>query len=264
VLLVGACSQGSSDTKPPERPSPDATISFSGSRGLAGRATDPSVRCNWPDLEGLSIAVLAQPPDASSLARIRLRLGNVQVVIGSGEGPEYHERAFEGTGVTSFDAAKGARVDSTLTETRAAPGSTGENVGAVTSIRASVECGDQTPGRSTVTITGETPIGAVAAATLDPVRVECDATPDGDEVAASGLIQVGSTEALLSLGLSSDGAVTVNKTSASASRQYRAFGTSTITATGAHVRADVVEEGASPGGTLHVEGDLSCGRNAAG
>ena len=209
--------------------------------------------------------MVAQPPDASLLARIRLAPGKVQVVISSGSGPDYHERAFEGTGVTSFDAARGAVVDSTITDAAASAGSTSGTLGAITRIKGSVECGDQTAGSSTITITGDTAEGALAGAVLDPVRVECAPSLEGDEVVALGIIQVGSTQALFKLGLTSDGAVTVDETLPSGSHRYMAGGSSTTTSTGAHVRADVVEQGvATQARTLHVEGDLSCGRHAAG
>jgi hypothetical protein len=246
-------------------PSPSAGISFTGGTGLTGAATDPSVRCNFPVLEGLSIAVLAQLPDPTLQARIGLRSGKVKVFVSSGSGPDYHERAFEGEGVSAFDAAKGARVDSTLTETAPTAGSTKGGVGAITAIKGSVECGDQTAGTSTVTISGDTAEGALAAAVLDPVRVECDESPDGDEVFASGLMKVGTTRTLVAIGLSSDGSVTVDETLPIGSHKYVASGSTTITSTGAHVSADVVEQGPStPSHTLHVEGDLSCGLHAAG
>jgi hypothetical protein len=272
-VLVGLGCSSTETTRRRTRPTTSATptasstarISLTGDVGLTGAATDPSVRCNFPDLEGLGIAVLAQPPDSALLARIRLAPSTVKVVVSSGSGPDYHERAFEGTGVTSFDAATGAVVDSTLTETAARAGSSSGSLGAITGIKGSVECGDQTAGTSTVTIMGDTAEGALAGAVLDPVRVECAESPDGDEVIALGLMQVGSTKALVKLGLTSDGAVTVDETLPSVSHRFMAGGSSTITSSGARVRADVVEqEVATPAPTLHVEGDLSCGLHAAG
>ena len=132
-------------------------------------------------------------------------------------------------------------------------------------IKGTIDCGDQTPGSSTVTIAGDTAEGALTAAPLDPVRVECDASPQGTEISASGLTSAGATKVLVSIGLTSDGAVTVDVIAPSASHRYVATGTATITATGGHVRADVVEQKAPPPArTLHAEGDLTCGRNATG
>jgi hypothetical protein len=251
-----------STTTTEARTRPTATIRFTGDPGLSGTVRDAGVRCNFPALEGLGIALLAELPDSASLARVSVQPDKVTVIVGSGSDADYHERTFEGAGVSSFDAATGARVDSTLTE--AAPKSTSGDVGTVTEIEGSIECGDQTAGSSTVTITGDTAEGALSAARLDPVRVECDASPDGDEVFASGLVQVGATKALVAIGLASDGTVSVDESLASGRHRYIADGASTITSTGASVRADAVEQDGMPARTLHIEGDLTCGVLAAG
>ena len=223
------------------------------------------MRCNFPDLEGLTIAVLARLTDSTLQARIGLRSGKVKIFVDSGSGSDFHERAFEGTGIVSFDAAKRAVVNSTLEETAAGPGSTKGKVGALTSIKGSVECGDQTPGTSTITISGNTAEGALNAAMLDPVRSECDPIPGGTEVYTSGLVTVGSTKALFAIGLTSDGAVSVDEVLPSGQRRYSAAGSSKVTPTGAHVSAKVVEQEATSGAhTLAVEGDVTCGLHASG
>lgn len=265
ALVVGACSGGSEPAEPavePEQTSPNATISFTGSEELAGRAADPDVRCNWPDLEGQSIALLAGTPETGSVIRIQLRPRHVEVFVGSGEGADYYERAFAGTGVSSFDAARGAQIDSSLEEMTPAP--PGTDIGSVTAVRGSVDCGDQTPGASDVTITGDTLLGPVTGAVLDPVRVECADTPAGNEITASGLVQVGSDRVLVSLGLASDRTVSVNKMTASGSGRYHADSRWTSSANGGYVEADVVGEGPTAPRRLHLEGDLTCGRNATG
>jgi hypothetical protein len=246
----------------PEHPS--GNIRFSGDAGLTGRVTDPGIRCNFPALEGLSIALLVELPDSASVARVGVRSDAVSVVVSSGSGPDYRERAFEGSGVTSFAAASGARFESTLTETVASPGSTKGDLGTLTGIQGSIECGDQTAGSSTVTITGDTAEGRLSGAALDPVRVECDASPGGNEVFASGLVQVGEATALVAIGLASDGTVSVDEMLPSGRHRYLATGSSTITSTGATVRADALEQDATPAHTLHVEGELTCGVLAAG
>jgi hypothetical protein len=242
-----------------------ATIELTGAIGLAGPASEQGVRCNFPDLAGLSIAVLAVPPDGTSLARIAFWPGRVRVIISAGDGADFHERAFEGTSVTAFDAARRAIVDTKLTEVAATTGPTKGDIGVITAIKGSVECGDQTPGESTVTLTGATPEGALTGAGLDPVRVECDPSPDGPEVASSGVVQIGATKAIVAIGLTSDGAVSVDETLPTTHHRYTAAGTATVTAHGAHVRADVVDKTAPASASrLHVEGDFTCGRNAAG
>ena len=279
VVMFTACSSSSSSSSssttvrtasgPPSSAAPAASrsakLSFTGGVGLEGSVTEPSVRCNFPDLEGLSIAVLARLTDSTLQARIGLQSGKVKIFVSSGSGADYHERAFEGTGVASFDAAKRAVVDSTLTEAAATAGSTKGSIGAIAAIQGSVECGDQTPGTSTVTITGNTAEGALKAAVLDPVRVECDATPGGDEVYASGLVPVGSTKALVAIGLTSDGTVTVDEVLRSGRHRYTAAASSKVTPTGAHLRTRVVEQGAaSAAHTLDLQGDVTCGLHTSG
>ena len=273
LLLVGvdACSSSSKSTSastttrstaaPPA--SPTATITLGGAVGLAGPASKEGVRCNLPGLDGSTIAVLAVPPDGVSLARIALERAKVTVIVGAGDGADYHERAFAGSGVTTFDAARRAIFDSTLTEIPETTATTKGKIGAVTSIKGTVECGDQTPGTSTVTLTGAAPEGALRNAVLDPVHVECDPSPQGPELVASGLVQIGTTTGLVTIGITSDGAVTLYESLPMTHRRYTATGTATVTTKGAHVRADVVDQNASAS-RVHVEGDFTCGVNAAG
>jgi hypothetical protein len=265
LLLAGACSSGSNSPEPaakPEPESPNAAIILNGSRGIDGRAAEPSVRCNWPDLDGQAIAVLAQPPEAGSLVRIQLQPGHIEVFISSGEGAAYHERTFQGTGVRSFDASRGAEIDSSLTETTT--GSPTADVGSVRAIRGAVNCGDQTAGTSDVRVSGDTILGPVSGAILDPVRVECDDTPAGNEIAASGLVKVGGDSVLMSIGLASDRTVSVNKATPNSSGSYYADSRWISSADGGFLEADVVEQSATAPRRLHLEGDLTCGRNANG
>jgi hypothetical protein len=278
VVVIPACTSGGSKSASPttapsaattaSAPSPDrvASVTFTGDAVLSGAVGDTSVRCNFPSLDGLSIAVLGQPGDATSLARIALLANKVRVIVSLGDGPDYHERTFEGTRVSSFDATKGAQVDSPLKEVVPPDGSRPGRVGMVTAIKGTVACGDQTPGSSTVTFTGATPSGNATAAKLDPARVECYVSPHGDEVVASGIATIGTTRTLIGLGLQSDGSISVDETLPTTTRHYFADGTATVTASGGTVRADVVEQGVVSSGAhrLHVEGDLVCGLHAAG
>jgi hypothetical protein len=94
--------------------------------------------------------------------------------------------------------------------------------------------------------------------------VECANTPAGNEVTASGLVQVGSDTVLMSVGLASDRTVTVNKATATDMGEYHADQRWVSSANGAYVEADVVEQATASPRTLHLQGDLTCGRNAAG
>jgi hypothetical protein len=189
----------------------------------------------------------------------------VRVVVSSGSGSDYRERAFEGPGVESFDATEGAVIQSSLEASALGAGPPSRTVGTITAIKGSADCGEQTPGAATVAFTGDTAEGTLASVRLDPVLVQCNADPLGNEVVALGLVPVGSNKAHVKLSLTSDGAVTVDETLPSGSHRYLSTGAATITSTGAHVSADVVEQGvAPPGHRLHVEGDLSCGSHPAG
>jgi hypothetical protein len=274
ALVVAACSSGGDDddaapsppptSAPAPGPEPTAAVSFRGDADLDGSVTEPSVRCNVPDLAGSSIAVLGQPRSLVLHARLAVQRDKVTVVVSSGSGDTYHERAFEGDGVERFDAARGAVIRSELAGATAGEGTTPGGIPAITAIEGTIHCGDQTPGSSTVTITGDTPDGRLDAAVLDPVRVECDATPGGDEVYASGIANAGTRRVFVGIGLTSDGGVTMNKNTDSTSRRYTAFGSTTITPEGAQVDATVVDEGTDLARALQVAGTLTCGRNAAG
>src|SRR5437870_251445 len=93
LLRLGCSTTGTTtpSTRPPTSSAPatkssTASISFTGGVGITGAASDPSVRCNFPVLEGLSIAVLANLPDSTLLARVGLRSGKVKVIVSSGSG----------------------------------------------------------------------------------------------------------------------------------------------------------------------------------
>lgn len=133
-----------------------ATFTFSGAKGLAGAATKPAIRCGEPSFDGLSIDVFAQPADPAVLDRIVVTAGTVTVRVAAGAGATYTERDFEGTGVTGFDPATGAQIDTKLSETTAA-GLHHGTLGAVTSLKGTIDCGGQTAGTSTLTLIGDIP-----------------------------------------------------------------------------------------------------------
>ncbi len=143
TVVVSACSGDDDTLDEPQarrrrhrRARPPVSASAAKS-GLDGSVSDPSVRCNVPALDGSSIAVLGQPLDSTLQARVAVQPDKVKVVVSSGSGPDYHERAFEGNGVTSFDPAHGAVIDSELTEAAPGEGSTPGSVGTVTAIEGS-------------------------------------------------------------------------------------------------------------------------------
>ena len=221
------------------------------------------VSCNAPTLDGTTVVrVMAQSSGPSVSFGITLSPGKIQVVVGSGSGTDYRSREFEGTGVTGFDAAVGAQVDTALAETHPA-GSNPGSLGAVTSVKGMVDCGDQTIGTSTVSYVGDIAEGHVSAGP-NPFRVECANYSGSNTVTLAGVVTIGGTRTFFFASFVAD-AINIFETVAGppiVSHQFfvKTPGTSTLSATGAHISGDAVEQ--RPTGvlhTLHVEGDVTCG-----
>lgn len=238
-------------------------LTLAGPAGAAGALTSGAVRCNLPSTGGLQISVLGQLADPNLSVYIFVWSGNVSVRYDSGAGSTYVERDFTGTGVTGFDAAKGAQIDSPLTE---APyqGAKG-NLGVLTSISGSIDCGNQMPGSSTLALSGLTTKGTLSGG-LDPVNVECQNGQYGPMVSIIGFAQVDttSTEVIMSV---SAGTFTVYPVGAGFYRNT-STATATLTATGAHVDGDAVEQLAAGSKAtphkVHVTGDVVCGTSIRG
>ena len=226
---------------------------------MAGAALNAGVRCNVPRADGQAIVVLAEASVTGTGFIIDFRASRVTVQAYSGSGADFHERRFEGAGVADFDAAKGLAVETALTEAAATPDRTPGTVGTINHLKGAVRCGGQTAGTSTVTITGATAEGTFDNAMLAPVLVECSADSQGSEAFVTAISMLGSAKVEIGLGLASGGAVDLTL---SGGHHYTASGTTTITATAAHVNADVVEQDVSSPHTLHVEGDMTCGSPA--
>jgi hypothetical protein len=190
--------------------------------------------------------------------RVAITAGTVTVRLGSGDGAGYHERAFDGSGVTGFDSRKGVQIDASLTPTAATSGTTtAGTLGAVTSIKGSVDCAGQDPGSSTIAVTGETAEGPLNAARLEQVRAEC--FNPGDEVVVLGILTVGATRAFVEFGLRPD-AIDVRETMPTGlEHHYVSAAPATLSGNGAFASGDAVEQNATPPHTLHVEGGAVCG-----
>ena len=199
------------------------------------------MRCRFPDVDGASIALLSTPERL--VFRIRVQRGKVTVLVSD---PAGNERDFSGTGVTQFDAAGGAQIDSMLAEVRL-PASTPGDLGTLTAIKGSIDCAGQSPGTSTLAITGTS--------LVDP-RVECN--PEGAEVVVSAVADLGRGRALVNIGLRLDG-VDVQEFGTETRGFAGPAGTVTLTGDGARVTADLVERNATPPRTFHLEGDVVCG-----
>lgn len=267
-----AAANGTATVTPVASPAPTKgpatqNLTLGGPAGKAGAVTLAAIRCNLPLLNGtqtvMQISVLGRPEDPNLSVYIFVQPGTVTVRYDSGSGSTYVERDFSGTGVTSFDPVTGATLDSPLTEvpTTGAHGT----LGILTSINGIIDCGNQMSGSSTLTVSGTTPKGAVSGG-LSPVNVECtSSTATGAAVSIDGIIQVGSTPYFTII------YVTPNSFTffAAGDAYYRntATATATLTATGAHIDGDALEQNPAAGKTVtkvHVSGDVTCGTTVAG
>ena len=237
-------------------------LSLAGPAGVTGALSNAAITCNMPSTDGLQISVLGRPTDPNLSVFVFIQPGKVSVRFDSGSGATYVERDFAGTGVTNFDAAKGAQLDAQLTEvpTTDAHGS----LGVLTSISGTIDCGNQMPGSSTLALSGPTAKGVLAGG-LAPVNVQCVTDTYGTRVDILGIAQVGSTPTFMVISVS-PGTATV---SASGDGFYRSgsMAVATLTATGAHVEADLVEQNLAAGATahtIHLAGDVVCGTRIGG
>ncbi|HEX2381906.1 MAG TPA: hypothetical protein VHI95_04685 [Acidimicrobiales bacterium] len=262
LVLIGGCSgndgspsgQSASTSVSASARSPGASadVEVQGDAALTAAFEQPDVRCGFPDVDGPSIALLSTP--SGLVFRIRVQQGKVTVLVSDDATPS-HERDFTGSGVSTFDPATGAHVDSTLTEVPNAAGA--GDIGQLTAIKASVDCAGQDPGTSTVTLTGDTPKGPLTNEALETARVECN--PSGNEVSVVGVVTINGVKEFIELGLRPDG-ISVNKLRDSGSNNYiSAPGAATVTDTGASASGDAAGQGAAASHVLHVEGDVTCG-----
>jgi hypothetical protein len=267
TLILAACG-GSSTTSTgagsttgagPTGP-PTATVTAQGDASVAGTIKVSSVQCSEPRVNGPAIRMLGHPPGQTAggidlVMTVQAKSVNVRAAMGSGA--TYSQREFSSAGgVSAFDAAKGAKVDATLTEI---PQSSirPETIGAVTAITMTVDCANQQPGMSSVTVTGTTAVGDFDGK-LTSARVDCGSYPQGKTVGVTALTHIGAKPVLIivavfwmGISVSSDGRYYTNTDTASG----------TVTGTMGHWNGEVTD--AAAGAKLHVAGDATCGSSTA-
>jgi hypothetical protein len=268
VVLVAACT----DSKPTSSPSPSSAptglvapgtpignLTLAGDPALSGPAS-VSIRCDFPELDGQTITVLGTAADGTTQLIVDIGSAKLRLRLYAGTGTDYHERVFEGPGVLAFDGSTGAKIDSTLTEVTPTRSNTPGQIGAATALQGTFDCNGQTPGSTTITLTGDTAEGRLDGVSIERALVECNTDSLGNEAIVLGVITVGPDKLLVSVELRVDGVGVSETLPSGALHKYRApLGTATISTTDAHVSADVVEQDATPPHTLHVEGDAKCG-----
>jgi len=241
---------------------PVAQFALVGTAGLTGPVTTTTILCDRPSLDGPEIFYTGQAGTDGPSIVIFLRAGFAEVRVGTGSASTLRERDFTGTGVTGFDAATGAQLDTTLTETTAAGTATG-TLGALTSISGSIDCGNQQAGTANVVVTGSTPFGQLAGA-LTGVEVDCTIVGSAEYVGVVGLSTAGTTPVLLFV-TGSTGLLTVTVETRDAGLGFQGKGPALVTlgSGGAQMAGDLAAQvvaGATPSPyTLHVTGDATCG-----
>jgi hypothetical protein len=258
MAACGSTTGGSATPTPtPHGPSgpPAAQFTITGDPGLAGALAIGDVECQFPGVNGALIVTNVGPANTTISIRMTVGAGSVALRVDTGSGPAYRERDFNGTGVTAFDAANGAQINSQLTETTPA-GQAASGVGAVTSITGSIDCMQQQPGSATVTISGGP--SNVASGALTSVRVLCSNVATGNTVQILGIGHAGTTPVFVGLFLFTGG---FNLFSSSLFYKGQPSATETLTATGAHVDGDALWQATTATSTdiVHVSGDATCG-----
>jgi hypothetical protein len=254
-LVAASSSPASAPSASASLPPASANLSLSG--GLTGLVPGLQVTCEEPSLGGLVISLFGQTPSPNVSTTITLASGNLLVTLDSGSGTTFSARTFKGSGVTDFDAAKGAQIDSSLAEisSRSNPGT----LPAVDAVKGRVDCGNQVPGSSTLTVAGSVPDGALSGP-IDPIRVDCNPNAKPATVHAIGLIKAGTTPVVLVFQATATG-FTAYVVPTTTTKQHFYITTdptaATISAKGGHVAGSATESGTT--NTIQVNGDLVCG-----
>ena len=244
-----------------------ATFSIVGTLGLTGQFKASSVSCNYPTPGGPEIVTFGQVGTNGPFVQVFVQRGSALVRADTGSGTTFKMRTFTGPGITTFDAATGAQIQTKLTENTSSDLST-TGIGVISSLTAKIDCGDQQPGTSTITVTGMTPQGPITGPLTSP-KVTCNivtsGTAAGTYVDIAALAQIGSTTVSVNI---TTGAhqVTFFETSGLGQAFFSDYKSSaaTVSATGVHVSGDISQQSAaspppSPAFAVHVEGDATCG-----
>lgn len=242
-----------------------ATLTFTGDPGLAGTAPTTQISCDAPSFDGgTGMFVLAQPQNPAALFNMTITRGQLSIGVYSGSGANFLGRNFVGTGLKHFDGTKGVTINTKLKEVTPSTENPG-NLGKITSIKGSINCGNETAGTSTFVFRGKTAEGALSGA-IHPYRVECDTSAQGNYVFFVGIAKVGHKKALFETTFMADSISTFEVIPGPPSIQHQysthVAGVTTLAPHGATATADLVEQNLPSGTphTLHVKGKLTCGQ----
>ena len=236
---------------------------LAGSASQSGPIRNAGVTCDEPTLEGPQIFLTGQSGKAGPNVVIFLRSGYVLVRVATGSAAALRERDFTGSGVTNFDPASGAQLNSPLTEITA-PGAKIGTLGALTSISGTISCGNEEPGSASLMITGTSAEGPLNGS-LTNVEVSCSGSGASTFGLTRGLTTAGTTPVLVFVD-SSTGQLRATVETEAASESYAGsgasfvtFGPGTIHLDGS-VTAPVASGSTTPADKLQISGDATCGR----
>ena len=236
-------------------------ISLTGTSGLTGAIKQTSIVCGQPSFDGPQLFALATSGPIVGVV-LFVTAAKVEVRVATGSGATLKLRSFAGTGVSNFGGLTGATIDSPLTEITPAGAAVGD-LGSLSAISGTIDCGNQGVGSSTIVVTGDTKFGTLDGV-LTAIHVTCTTTASsGRFVTVHGLSMAGTTPVLIF--------VTIGSASLQASVQTRTAGSffnptgltvTKATSTGGKATGDVIESDAAAGATvhkLHIVGDATCG-----
>jgi hypothetical protein len=267
ALALTACGGGGAGTSsaaptptPSPTPLPPAGGQFTetGAVKLVTTVVPTGVTCSFPSLNGPEILMQVASIDGTEGGYITLTANTVFVRIGAGSGATYTQRNFSGTGVTNFDATKGAQFNAQLTDDTPSGQNKG-TVGTVTAVSGSVSCGTKTAGGGTITISGDSSGGPISGA-LTSMLVKCPAGAAFSII--NGLTQVGSTPAAVEIGGGGGGPYFASISTASVSYFFTSSAKGLYTLGNGHViwnNAVLTQTSPSGAGTITISGNATCG-----
>ena len=268
VVTTGATTAPATATPAPLSTAPASfQLTMTGDPNVTGTwGASFGIDCNNPTLTGTDILFFAQSPDTKAVVLITLQQGSIGVSERAGGGATYTDREFSGTGVSTFDSARGGTFDSDLTIVPS-PSSKPGTLGTITHVTGSIDCGNQAIGSSTIVATGSDAEGAINGP-FDRFRATCNhSTQYGEGLQLTGVLTAGTTPTyfIINVPANGNGSIFTSSQNPPAQHSYTVAksGTATPTATGAHLDADYVEvlatgSTATPH-TIHLTGDIVCG-----
>jgi hypothetical protein len=273
ALVAVACGSASPANTPPatapvSTPSPTANapsgppsaqVTIAGDPTIAGALTIDTIECSFPSIAGEEIFVTGSPsPSSATSIHLTLTGAALAVIADTGSGTSFHARTFAGTGVSGFDAATGAQLSGPLTETTTSSDKGTTGVGKITAVTGTISCAGQTPGSSTMVMSGTVAQGVLSGSVTD-VHVVCLS----NEAETLGLVRVGSATEYTAI-FSLAGKFTVDLVPATGSADFfvsTASATSTPTSTGTSISGKATQQvtAGTTAHTIHLSGESTCG-----